>query len=332
VLENLFGSNSGRRSAEIVVCACRKTTYGQLLEMFESAPQASFGQLKELYRIGDRCTSCEIEVRDMLHDFQTGRLKTRPGRLPLRLRLQLFRQRRQTLRESRKRQKTSLRRAGLFVLSDDRIESVLVLSNVGFPEDRRNPNGRRVDFKALLYNTEGKLVAEESHSLQNGASRDYTLEQLFPGSSIARPFAGCLYLDFFRLWELGSLRPYCLFRDKKGCSLWHYHDKYRGNQNVGYYHASPIFLAGNRCWLMACNLLEKPYRSPAFLTLNGQTSRSEIEIPGMGTMWAPVESFFEIDSPAEDRSSVFWLENRDPVMVWFAWEKVGEGIWTVQHH
>ena len=60
------------------MCACRKTTYGQLLEMFESAPQASFGQLKELYRFGDRCTSCEIEVRDMLHDFQSGRLANPP--------------------------------------------------------------------------------------------------------------------------------------------------------------------------------------------------------------------------------------------------------------
>ena len=314
------------------MCACRKTTYGQLLEMFESAPQASFGQLKELYRFGDRCTSCEIEVRDMLHDFQSGRLQIRHGRLPLRLRVRLLRQRRQAFREAKERQKTALRRAGLFVISDDRVESVLALSNVGFPEDKRNPNGRRVEFKALLYDAGGQLVAESNHSLGNGASRDYTLERLFPGVQIRKPFVGCLYLDFYRLWELGSLRPYCLFRDRKGSTLWHYHDKYRGNQNVGYYHASPIFLAGKRCWVMACNLMEKAYRSPAFLTVTGKTLQTELEIPGMGTIWAPVESFFQADPPAEDTSSVFWFENRDPVMVWFAWEKPGEGIWTVQHH
>ena len=129
------------------MCACRKTTYGQLLEMFESVPQASFGQLKELYKFGDRCTSCEIEVRDMLDDFQKGRLQRRNGRLPLRVWVRLFWQRRQAFREAKERQKTALRRAGLFVISDDRIESVLVLSNVGFPEDQRNANGRRVEFK-----------------------------------------------------------------------------------------------------------------------------------------------------------------------------------------
>lgn len=300
--------------------------------MFESAPQASFGQLKELYRFGDRCTSCEIEVRDMLHDFQTGRLQKSRGRLPLRLWLRLYRQRRQAFREAKERQKTALRRAGLFVISDDRIESVLVLSNVGFPEDHKNANGRRVEFKALLYDAGGQLVAESDQSLRNGASRDYTLEQLFPKSQIPKPFAGCLYLDFYRLWELGSLRPYCLFRDRKGSTLWHYHDKYRGNQNVGYYHASPIFLTGRRCWIMACNLMEKPYRSPACLTVNGQTLRTEVEIPGMGTLWAPVESFFQAQPPVEDPASVFWFENRDPIMVWFAWEKLEEGIWTVQHH
>jgi hypothetical protein len=332
VLHNVSSPTSGRRSPETIVCACRKTTYGQLLGMFDSAPQASFGQLKELYRFGDRCTSCEIEVRDMLHDFQTGRLQTRHGRLPFRLWVRLFRRRRQAFREAKERQKTSVRRAGLFVISDDRIESVLVLSNVGFPEDPRNPNGSRVDFKAMLYDAGGQLVAESSHALRNGASQDYSLEQLFPRSRITKPFVGCLYLDFFRLWELGSLRPYCLFRDRKGSTLWHYHDKYRGNQNVGYYHASPIFLTGKRCWVMACNLMEKPYRSPVFLTVGGQTLRSELEIPGMGTIWAPVESFFQAHPPAEDASSVFWFENRDPMMVWFAWEKPGEGIWTVQHH
>lgn len=315
------------------MCACRKTTYGQLLEMFESVPQASFGQLKDLYKFGDRCTSCEIEVRDMLDDFQKGRLQRRNGRLPLRVWVRLFRQRRQAFREAKERQKTALRRAGLFVISDDRIESVLVLSNVGFPEDKRNANGRRVAFKALLYDAGGQRVAESDQSLRNGASRDYSLEQLFPNVLIPKPFVGCLYLDFFRLWELGSLRPYCLFRDKKGCSLWHYHDKYRGVQNVGYYHASPVFLDGRRCWLMACNLMEKPYSSRAFLSVNGQTLNTEVEIAGMGTLWAPLDSLFRTHSPpAQDPSSVFWLENRDPIMVWFAWEKRGEGIWTVQHH
>jgi bacterioferritin-associated ferredoxin len=332
VLQYLSTPKLERRSPETVVCACRKTTYGQLLQMFESAPQASFGQLKELYRFGDRCTSCEIEVRDMLHDFKGGRLQRRNGRLPWRLRLRLLRKRREAFLEAKERQKTSLRRAGLFVISDDRVESMLVLSNVGFPEDRRNPNGRRVEFKAQLHNAGGQLIAESSHSLRNGASRDYTLERLFPERRIARPFVGCLYLEFRQLWELGSLRPYCLFRDREGSTLWHYHDKYRGNQNVGYYHASPIFLAGRRCWLMACNLMEQPYRSPAFLTVAGETARTEIEIPAMGTIWAPVESLFQTDAPAEDLSSVFWFENRDPIMVWFAWEKPGEGIWTVQHH
>jgi bacterioferritin-associated ferredoxin len=333
VLRNVFTESPGGRSPETIVCACRKTTCGRLLEMFESAPQASFGQLKELYRIGDRCTSCEIEVRDMLHDFQTGRLKGRPGRLPLRLRLRLFRQRRQAFREAKERQKTALRRAGLFVISDDRIESVLVLANVGFPEDQRNANGRRVEFKALLYDAGGQSIAESDQSLPNGASRDYTLEQLFPNAPIPKPFVGCLYLDFYRLWELGSLRPYCLFRDKKGSSLWHYHDKYRGVQNVGYYHASPVFLDGRRCWLMACNLMEKPYSSRAFLSVNGQTLNTEVEITGMGTLWAPLDALFRTQSPpAQDPTSVFWLENRDPIMVWFAWEKPGEGIWTVQHH
>ena len=228
MLQYLSSPSSVRRSPETIVCACRKTTYGQLLEMFESVPQASFGQLKDLYKFGDRCTSCEIEVRDMLDDFQKGRLQRRNGRLPLRVWVRLFRQRRQAFREAKERQKTALRRAGLFVISDDRIESVLVLSNVGFPEDKRNANGRRVAFKALLYDAGGQRVAESDQSLRNGASRDYSLEQLFPNVQIPKPFVGCLYLDFYRLWELGSLRPYCLFRDKKGCSLWHYHDKYRG--------------------------------------------------------------------------------------------------------
>jgi hypothetical protein len=84
---------------------------------------------------------------------------------------------------------------------------------------------------------------------------------------------------------------------------------------------------------MACNLMEKPYSSQAFLTVGGQTARTEVEIPGMGTLWAPLDTLFQTHSPAcEDASSVFWLENRDPIMVWFAWEKPGEGIWTVQHH
>ena len=43
---------------------------------------------------------------------------------------------------------------------------------------------------------------------------------------------------------------------------------------------------------MACNLMEKPYSSRAFLSVNGQTLRTEVEIPGMGTIWAPVGKFF----------------------------------------
>ena len=175
-------------------------------------------------------------------------------------------------------------------------------------------------------------MAESNHSLGNGASRDYTLERLFPGVQIRKPFVGCLHLDFYRLWELGSLRPYCLFRDRKGSTLWHYHDKYRGNQNVGYYHASPIFLDGKRCWLMACNLMEKAVPFAGLSLRQRSNPEHRVGNPGMGTIWAPVESFFQADPPAEDASSVFWFENRDPVMVWFAWEKPGEGIWTVQHH
>lgn len=184
--------------------------------MFESVPQASFGQLKDLYKFGDRCTSCEIEVRDMLDDFQKGRLQRRNGRLPLRVWIRLFRQRRQAFREAKERQKTALRRAGLFVISDDRIESVLVLSNVGFPEDKRNANGRRVAFKALLYDAGGQRVAESDQSLRNGASRDYSLEQLFPNVLIPKPFVGCLYLDFFRLWELGVAAPLLSFPGQEG--------------------------------------------------------------------------------------------------------------------
>ena len=57
-----------------------------------------------------------------------------------------------------------------------------------------------------------------------------------------------------------------------------------------------------------------------------------MEIPGWEQSGLPWKAFSKIDPPAEDKSSVFWLENRDPIMVWFAWEKPGEGIWTVQHH
>jgi hypothetical protein len=322
-------------SSERIVCPCRKLTYGKLLGMFATAPQASFGQLKELYSFSDRCTSCEIDIRDLLLEYQAGRLIPQTGKVPLNLRL------RQTLKTWRKKwaqyrnRRNSRRRTGLFVVRDQEKESKVALANVAFPEDVSNRNGGSLRYSAVLYRSDGTKLAAADGQLKNGASHLYSLPELFPQATLPEVFHGSIFIDFLAIRELGSLRPYCLLTTRQSnekLGAWHYHDKYRTDSPPGYYHVSHVFLAGAKCWIAASNPLDKPVKSAVFLKCFGETKKAEIEIAPFGSLWAPIEELFGLQETREDGSSLFWIQERLPLMLWFSWQQKNSNVWIVQHH
>jgi bacterioferritin-associated ferredoxin len=319
------------------VCNCFGITEEQLEAIFEETKGADFESLKKYYKVGSRCSACEIEVKDMLGEYRDrcrrvgGTLGS--GRVPLARR---FRSLTDFLR-TEFRYWSRDRRFGMFVVRNEVVESSLVLSNLVFPEDRRNVNGEKSDYCVSLYDPAGKLIARRTDlSIASGHSVEHRLSELFP--DFKDPFSGVLYVDFLHLREKGSLRPYCCFLHNKVngkfIGRWHYHDQYIRKGKGGYWHNTHPFQPGKTCWMALANPIDTPYVSKVILRWKGRLIERQLTLPPNGSIWASLPEYFGVH-PAEgedDPAAMMWLDNPAALMVWFFWHKHDGHIWTAQHH
>ena len=320
------------------VCNCFQVTYDDLQKMLDATNGAGFEVLKKYYRVGSRCTSCEYEIKDLVavyrEERRLGQIGVNGGVVPFRRRLE------RAMRELRDavRRRLTLRRFGIFVVRDDGGESSLVLSNLKFPEDARNANGREIVFHVTLFNAAGARVGQRKNlRLGSGASREFSLDELFDG--LPEKFHGMLLLDYAVLHEVGSLRPYCCFNFDRAESgyrgRWHYHDKYSLGAYNGHFHNNHPLFAGQECWMAVSNPCGAAYVSVVKLRVaGGRMWEREFSLPPHGSWWGRVRDLFpgQPALPAADGNAVLWFEHNQRLMVWFFWQKPADNIWVVQHH
>ncbi len=320
------------------VCNCFQVTYEDMERILQETDGASFEALKLHYQVGTRCTSCEYEIKDMIRVYAEERARGSLGvpgvRIPLGRRLGTwYREFKTSIRHH-----LTLRRFAIFVIRRQGLASSLVLSNLDFPEDARNANGERIRFNATLFDAAGVQVGRATGlALEAGRSREYTLDELFPG--LQGEIAGMLVIDFRVLRQVGSLRPYCVLNythgDPPRPGRWHYHDKYSTADYNGHYHCNHPLPAGQECWLALSNPVDRPYRSDVHLRLSdGRVVTRHIDLPALASAWIEVRALFGIVEPATqgDGNALLWFDSNQRLMVWCFWRKVAEGLWLVQHH
>ncbi|MBL9188099.1 MAG: (2Fe-2S)-binding protein [Opitutaceae bacterium] len=320
------------------VCNCFQVTYGDLQKMFDATNGAGFEVLKKYYHVGSRCTSCEYEIKDLItvyrEERRLGHIGIGGGTVPWRRRLErAYRE----LRDSVRRRLT-LRRFGLFVVRDPSGESSLTLSNLKFPEDHSNANGREIVFHLTLFDAAGRVLGRRTGlRLPSGASREYFLPEVFP--DLPARFHGMLFVDYARLHQVGSLRPYCCFNFDRGeggyRGRWHYHDKYSLAPYNGHFHNNHPLIAGQDCWMAVSNPCAAPYAGTVRLrTADGRIWAHAFTLPPHGSWWGRVRDLFpgQAEVPAADPNALLWLDHNQRLMVWFFWHKLDGNIWVVQHH
>lgn len=320
------------------VCNCFQITCGDVQQMLDETNGAGFETLKKYYRVGSRCTSCEYEVKDLItvyrEERRLGHLGVGGGAVPWRPRIE------RAFRDLRGRvgRWLALRRFGIFVLREAGGESSLVLSNLKFPEDAANVNGREIVFHVTLFDAAGAVCARRTGlSLPSGSSREYFLAELFPG--LPGRFFGMLFVDYARLREVGSLRPYCCFNFDRGAESWrgrwHYHDKYSLGAYNGHFHNNHPLVAGQECWMAVSNPRPAPYSGTVRLRIaDGREWSRAFELPAHGSWWGRVRELFpgQPEVPAADGNALLWLGDNQRLMIWFFWHKCAQDIWVVQHH
>ena len=83
------------------------------------------------------------------------------------------------------------------------------------------------------------------------------------------------------------------------------------------------------------NPLTRSYSSDVHLRLTeGTTISRTVDVPPLGSMWVELNSFFGIQRPtvSPDANTLLWFEDKQRLMVWFAWKQLSDGRWIVQHH
>jgi bacterioferritin-associated ferredoxin len=320
------------------ICQCFRVTEAELLKRAREINSYDFDELRRYYDVGSRCTSCEVEIRDVLHEFSNERVTDAPSkRVPLIPRIKArIRPWRGTARFLARKALMVPRRFEVFAVKDERIESELVLSNLAFPDDVRNANGPRVRFDIILRNDAGKSVAHRTNlRLGSNESRVYSLAEIWPG--ISDRFVGTVAVNFYGLRETGSLRPYCRLRyhmaESTALGSCHYHDQFTRRPHYQHVIVTHPMLRGETCWLGLSNPVDSTYRSRAFLQAGDKRLEATVEIPPLGALWGTVPDLFGRDrvSSLTGSNSVFWLESESPLMAWFFWHNPQFNAWSVQH-
>ena len=317
------------------LCQCFKITDEALAEIASKAGSCDFDHLRKYYDVGSRCTACEIDARDLLYELSQGRVQeTGRGSAPLGVRLRKQAQVAKAEAKIRARQVLRWpRRFAVFMVRGEGHESELVLSNLRFPDDTDNANGRAVKFETELRDTRGRAIGSPRRwTLPSDHSRAYPLEALAP--ELSGDFVGTVFLRFYGLRETGSLRPYCRLRHHptedgfQGST--HYHDQFLTRAHYQHVMVTHPIVAGQRCWLALSNPVQDVYRSPLHLRAGDRQWTTQIEIPGLGTLWQPVDSLFP-EAPAEAEEAFLWLESEDTLMAWFFWHHTRADVWVAQH-
>jgi bacterioferritin-associated ferredoxin len=319
------------------ICQCFKVTEPALLEIVQRTGCYDYDQLRDAYRVGSRCTSCEVEIRDLLHEAQHARVGDSDAiGIPLgpRVRAQMRRVTTAT-RFWARRLLRRRRRFGIFAVRGPGYESELVLSNLTFPDDARNANGARVRFDVLLRGGDGRLLGQRRGlSLPADRSRAYKVSEIAAGAP--EHFHGTLFVDFRALRETGSLRPYCRFRYQPSASGYqgscHYHDQFVARPHYQHVVVTHPLHAGETCWIALSNPLGRPYVSNGHLRVGERTLTTRIDIPAWGALWKPVPELFpEASGRQAHESSFFWLDSDAAVMAWFFWHNEQHDLWSAQH-
>ena len=320
------------------ICQCFKVTEAELLKRAREINSFDFDELRKYYDIGSRCTSCEVEIRDVLHEYSHERTTDAPTkRVPLIPRIKArLRPWRGTARFLARKALMVPRRFEVFAVKDDRIESELVLSNLAFPDDVRNANGPRVRFDIILRNEVGTIVSHRKNlSLASNESRSYALAEIWP--AVGNRFVGTVAVHFYGLRETGSLRPYCRLRyhmaQSPALGSCHYHDQFTRRPHYQHVIVTHPLMREETCWLALSNPVESPYRSRAFLQGGDKRLVATVEIPPLGALWRTLPDVFGSERVASLTGSncVFWLESDSPLMAWFFWHNPEFNAWSVQH-
>lgn len=320
------------------LCHCLRITGARFEEMIEGEPLPTYEKLKEKYGIGSMCSSCEFEAKSEIAEYvQLHPEKTVAGRRSiglwndLQFGYQLIRER---LRPKPERATARPYQTGIYFMRRDGLETRLVLSNMRFPEDRENPNGPQVAFQAALFGENGQFLAlSHRMTLADGASREWTPTDLFP--NLTGDFVGGLYVDFEPLAQTGSLRPYGVLvsTDPAVQARCHFHDKFGSFRVPGFYQNGSVFEPGQTCWLAAANCQPGEYQSAVYLKCGGKKYAGHVTVPAMGGLWKKVEDLFpDLSKGASHGPGHFWLENPQPLMVYFFWKNEAFNTWMGQHH
>lgn len=322
------------------ICQCFKVTEEDLLAKARSSGCYDFDELRRYYHIGSRCTSCEVEIRDLLHEVQHERTPGGSGSgIPLIRRVQAAL--RPLPRYTRFLVRKALRiprRFEVFAVKGPGFASELVLSNLTFPDDASNANGDKVRFDIMLRDHNGKVIGgRKREQIRADQSLVFPIDLL--SQKIGEKFFGTVAVRFYGLRETGSLRPYCRLRYKMAYSAemgsCHYHDQFTQRRHYQHVVVTHPLLKEEICWIALSNPVAASYNSRAHL--EGKSSRltTEVVIPPNGAIWSSISELFGAQAVADflnsNPNSYFWLESDAPLMAWFFWHNLRTNAWSAQH-
>lgn len=339
------------------VCVCARVTEEDFRKIINESDTATYGELKSLYGIGDRCTSCEFEIKDLLDECLTekiiaqraAKLAAPPAAKKPAKRVSPFERLLQRLRGVTPEKPKSAAakkaepagpvretyRTGMFFLRNAEMEATLAVSNLQFPEHTTNPNGE-VTFDVKLHGEDGRLLAtSQKIRLANNASIEMTAGELFP--EVKGDVVGAMYPEFENLVQTGSLRPYAVMINKTpraGLARCHYHDKFALFTDPGFFQTNSPFEPGETCWMAISNCQTKRYESDYHLKYGDTILDGKLALEPMASRWVKLEELFPgLDQKAPELSpALFWLENPQHVMVYFFWRLEAGNVWMAQHH
>ncbi len=335
------------------VCACARITGEDLEKILSASEMPTYADLKTAYGIGGRCTACEYEIKGLLDEHLTERIarkKSAPASTapPRRKWLSRFFGRKRDAappapapapRPVAKRPNALevpvAYRAGVFFLRKDGLESHLAIASLQFPEHTANPNGAAVTFHVSLYGEDGAhLATSREFTMPNNSSIECAPADLFPG--LSGDVVGAMYIDFEKVAQTGSLRPYGVLVNTASSARarCHYHDKFALVDDPGFFQNTSPFESGQTCWMSISNCQQRRYESDYHLQFAGTTLDGKITVEPMASRWVKLADLFPGLDPARPDLSpgLFWLDNPQHVMVYFFWRIDASNVWMAQHH
>lgn len=335
------------------VCVCARVTEEDFRKIVRETEVCTYAALKAAYGIGGQCTSCEYEIKDLLDECLTDKIRAEKQARKVRLaakdpverghRLARF------FRRFRKPEPVEPApapvaaapvppipesyRTGMFFLRKHGLESHLVLANLQFPEHAANPNGA-VTFHVDLHGEDGgHLATSRKFTLPNNSSLECPARDLFP--EVRGDVVGSMYPVLENVVQTGSLRPYGVLVNttpEAGRARCHYHDKFALFTDPGHFQNNSPFEPGQECWMAISNCQPKRYESDYHLRYGGTVLDGRLELEPMASRWVRLADLFPGLDPAapELPGALFWLENPQHVMMYFLWR--AGNVWLCQHH